>query len=102
MMKSVNATITLTTEQINRLNNLWNITSYPNPDDFVASVIDAGLYQIAYRREYTKKVNEQKKEAMKVYRAAQKNPELATKLGLAHTATQAAVTRTDNGQDNSR
>jgi len=79
--------ITLSDDQHRQLNDMWNMTTYPNPDDFIRAVIDAGIYQIRYRREYTKKVNEQKKEAMKVFRAAQKDPELAVKLGLAREGT---------------
>lgn len=82
-MKSVNPTYTLTTEQVSRLNALWNMSSNPNPDTFVEKVLDAGIYQINYRRDYTKKMNEEKKEAMVFYKQVKADRAAMVAFGLA-------------------
>lgn len=89
---TIPVTYALTKEQTERLNRMWNRSTHPDPNDFIAQVLDTGLYQLNYRREYTKKVNEERKQAVAIVRAAQRDPDKAKALGIAHEGDVTGVT----------
>jgi hypothetical protein len=52
------------------------------PDEILEQVVRLGCYQLEYRRQANPKKALRDKEARRVYRQAQQDPELSVKLGL--------------------
>ena len=82
----------LTPEQMERLSELHSsMKDGTTWNEAFERVFDQGLYQLEYRygseakearRAYARRRAAEVKEAMKTYKQAQKDPELAVKLGL--------------------
>lgn len=85
-------TFNLTPEQFDRLSVLHDeMKDGTTWNEAFERVFDQGLYQLEYRygaeakearKQYAKRRSEEVKAAMQTYRKAQKDPELAVKLGL--------------------
>jgi hypothetical protein len=87
-----NHTMQLTPEQVERVKELLTHAKEGTTlIEMQERIFDQGLYQLEYRygpeatkarKEYAKRRAEEQKQAFDVLRKAQKDPELAVKLGL--------------------
>ena len=73
-------TLNLSPEMATRTKELQRESQTPN--EVMEQIYKLGLYQLEYRREKNPKKAQEMKEMREVYRRAQKDPELAVRLGL--------------------
>lgn len=89
---SNNTSFNLSPEQLDRMKDLvGSMKDGTTPNEAFERIFDQGLYQLEYRygsearaarKAYAKRRAEEVKDALKAYRTAQKDPELAVKMGL--------------------